>query len=43
MHSEDPKTFLTPHEEAELLIGELLAMRFGVDAPFQSLQVRFRV
>ncbi|KAL8437779.1 hypothetical protein Efla_006671 [Eimeria flavescens] len=37
-HCEDADTFMTPHEEAELILGELLAMRFGVDAPFQSLQ-----
>ncbi|KAL8271852.1 hypothetical protein Esti_004242 [Eimeria stiedai] len=37
-HSEDADAFMTPHEEAELILGELLAMRFGADAPFQSLQ-----
>ena len=40
MRSDDADTFMTPYEEAELILGELFAMRFGADAPFQSLQVR---
>ncbi|PFH35402.1 hypothetical protein BESB_062890 [Besnoitia besnoiti] len=34
----DSRLFLTPNEAVELMRSELFAMRFGSDAPFQSLQ-----